>query len=151
VARQVQEHRWSLDACAGYARLHGLFPEGNLVCTKTLYNELWAGRLALTLFEMPGVLKRKRHRGKNRQNRRVLGNSIELRPKIASKREEEGHWEGDTVIGLRSGKEAVVLTLIEKKTLNYSGHPHPRQNQRGRHGGDEGSPQRIRRPFRTGF
>ena len=119
VARQVQEHRWSLDACAGYARLHGLFPEGNLVCTKTLYNELWAGRLALTLFEMPGVLKRKRHRGKNRQNRRVLGNSIELRPEIASKREEEGHWEGDTVVGLRSGKEAVVLTLIKKKTLNY--------------------------------
>ncbi|HOV69909.1 MAG TPA: IS30 family transposase [Clostridia bacterium] len=45
--------------------------------------------------------------------------SIELRPEIASKREEEGHWQGDTVVGLRSGKEAVVLTLIEKKTLNY--------------------------------
>jgi IS30 family transposase len=28
---------------------------------------------------------------------------------------EEGHWEGDTVIGLLSGKESVVLTLIEKK------------------------------------
>jgi len=42
-----------------------------------------------------------------------------LRPEIAAKREEEGHWEGDTVVGLRSGKESVVLTLIEKKTQNY--------------------------------
>lgn len=117
--RQVREHRWSLDACVGYAKLHRLFPEDELVCTRTLYNELWSGRLALTLFEMPGVLKRKRHRVKNLRNKRVFGNSIELRPEIAAKREEEGHWGGDTVVGLRSGKEAVVLTLIEKKTLNY--------------------------------
>lgn len=25
VVKQVREHRWSLDACVGYARLHGLF------------------------------------------------------------------------------------------------------------------------------
>ena len=119
VDKQVREHHWSLDACVGYAKLHGLFKESELVCTRTLYNELWAGRLTLTLFEMPEVLKRKRHKGKNRQNKRILGNSIELRPEIAAKREEEGHWEGDTVVGLRSGKESVVLTLIEKKTENY--------------------------------
>ncbi len=32
---------------------------------------------------------------------------------------EEGHWEGDTVVGKRGGKEAVVLSLLEKKTENY--------------------------------
>ena len=32
---------------------------------------------------------------------------------------EEGHWEGDTVVGKRAGKEAVVLSLLEKKTENY--------------------------------
>jgi len=68
---------------------------------------------------MSEVLKRKSHKGKNRQNKCIFGNSIELRPEIAAKREEEGHWEGDTVVGLRSGKESVVLTLIEKKTQNY--------------------------------
>ena len=73
----------------------------------------------MTLFEMPEILKRKKHKEKNRQNKRILGNSIELRPEIAAKREEEGHWEGDTVIGLRSGRESVLLTLIEKKTENY--------------------------------
>lgn len=119
VVKQVREYRWSLDACVGYARLHGLFSVSELVCTKTLYNELWAGRLPLTLFELPEVLKRRKHKGKNPQNKRILGNSIELRPEIAAQREEEGHWEGDTVVGLRSGKESVVLTLIEKKTENY--------------------------------
>ena len=32
---------------------------------------------------------------------------------------EEGHWEGDTVVSKRAGKEAVVLSLLEKKTENY--------------------------------
>lgn len=119
VVKQVREYHWSLDACVGYVKLHGIFKASELVCTKTLYNELWAGRLALTLFELPEVLKRRRHKGNNRENKRIFGNSIELRPEIAAKREEEGHWEGDTVVGLRSGKESVVLTLIEKKTENY--------------------------------
>ena len=34
-------------------------------------------------------------------------------------RTEEGHWEGDTVVGKRNGKEAVILTLLEKKTQHY--------------------------------
>jgi len=110
----VRERQWTLDACVGYARLHGLFKECELVCTKTLYNELWDGRLTLSLFEMPKVLKRKSRKGNNRQNKRILGNSIELRPEISARREEEGHWECDTVVGLRSGKESVVLTLIDK-------------------------------------
>ncbi|MFQ9473711.1 MAG: IS30 family transposase [Oscillospiraceae bacterium] len=41
------------------------------------------------------------------------------RPEIAALRIEEGHWEGDTVVGKRGGKEAVVLSLLEKKTENY--------------------------------
>ena len=32
---------------------------------------------------------------------------------------EIGHWEGDTVVGKRNGKEAVILTLLEKKTQHY--------------------------------
>lgn len=30
-----------------------------------------------------------------------------------------GHWEGDTVVGKRNGREAVILTLLEKKTQHY--------------------------------
>jgi IS30 family transposase len=32
---------------------------------------------------------------------------------------EAGHWEGDTVVGKRDGREAVVLSLLEKKTQTY--------------------------------
>lgn len=31
---------------------------------------------------------------------------------------EEGHWEGDTVVGKKAGKQAIVLSLLEKKTEN---------------------------------
>ena len=50
-----------------------------------------------------------------------------MRPKIASQRTEEGHWEGDTVVGKRAGKEAVVLSLLEKKTENYMAFLIPRK------------------------
>ncbi len=42
-----------------------------------------------------------------------------MRPPIANLRTEEGHWEGDTVVGKKNGREAVILSLLEKKTENY--------------------------------
>ena len=86
---------------------------------KTLYNELSAGNLPLSLFELPEVLKRKCHKGKSRTHKRLKGNSIDERPDIVDKRIELGHWEADTVIGPRSGKGAVILTLVERVTNNY--------------------------------
>lgn len=120
VVKQFREHDWSLDACAGYALLHQLFTKEAMVCSKTLYNELWAGNSPLSVTELPEALKRKIHKSKvPAQNKRIYGNSIEQRPAIAALREEEGHWEGDTVVGQRSGKGPVVFSLIEKKTQNY--------------------------------
>jgi len=58
VVKQVRERGWSLDVCVGNARRHKLFAESEMVCTKTLYNELAAGNFPLYLFEMPEVLKR---------------------------------------------------------------------------------------------
>lgn len=70
--------------------------------------------------ELPEVLTRKVHKNKvPAQNKRIYGNSIEQHPAIAALREEEGHWEGDTVVGQRSDKGPVVCSLIEKKTQNY--------------------------------
>lgn len=119
VVRQVREHRWSFDACVGYARLHGLFTAEEMVCTKTLYNELLSGGLALSLFEVPEVLKRRQRKAKSRTNKRLRGRSIEERPSIVAARVEPGHWEIDTVVGHRNGRESVVLSLIEKVTDNY--------------------------------
>ena len=52
-------------------------------------------------------------------SRMVDGTSIDEQPQIASSRLEVGHWEGDTVVGKRNGREAVILTLLEKKTQHY--------------------------------
>ena len=103
VVRQIREHKWSLDACCGYAKRHGLFKPSEMVCSRTIYNMVWKGRL------YEGVrVKYKRY-----------GRRICSRPEIASLRLEEGHWEGDTVVGKRAGKEAVVFSLLEKKTETY--------------------------------
>ena len=65
-------------------------------------------------------MKRKRNKAtKPRENKKKFGKSIDLQPQIVSQRIEEGHWEGDTVVGKRAGKESVVFTLVEKKTENY--------------------------------
>jgi IS30 family transposase len=119
VVQQVRKYRWSLDVCVGYARKHRLFTESEMVCTKTLYNELASGNLPLSPFELPEVLKRKRIKRNGRAHKRLKGRSIDERPEIVDARTEIGHWEADTVIGRRNGKEAAVLTLVERVTNSY--------------------------------
>lgn len=119
VVKQVRKHKWSLDSCAGRAKRLGLYKQEDMVCCKTLYNELAAGNLPLTLFEVPQVLGRKKHKSKNHVNKRPKGRSIEERPSIVDERTELGHWEIDTVVGRRQGKEAVVLSLVERVTDEY--------------------------------
>ena len=38
VVRQIREHKWSLDACCGYAKRHDLLEPSEMVCSRTLYN-----------------------------------------------------------------------------------------------------------------
>ncbi len=56
---QVRAHKWSLDACAGYARRHRLFAKSEMVCTRTLYREVWAGNHPIRITELPEAVKRK--------------------------------------------------------------------------------------------
>lgn len=119
VVAQVRAKKWSLDACVGHARLHQLFADKEMVCTKTLYNEMAAGNLPLSLFELPEILKRKQNKKGTRKHKRLKGRSIDERPDIVDLRTEFGHWEADTVIGRKKGREAAVLTLIERVTNNY--------------------------------
>ena len=115
VVKQFKEHKWSLDACVGYARLHGLFPADEMVCTRTLYNEVWAGNLDLSVTELPEAMKRKQHKdSKPREHKKNFGTDISQRPEIAALRIEEGHWEGDTVVG--KGHQGVLVTLEERKS-----------------------------------
>ena len=64
-------------------------------------------------------MKRKTKKRRVRENKKRYGTSISEHPEIASLRLEEGHWEGDTVVGKRAGKESVVFSLLEKKVETY--------------------------------
>ncbi len=99
-----------MDADISYARRHGLFWENEMVCSTTLYNAVCAVSLPPKSINLPEALKRKRHKHKRRQNERLLRISIEKRPVITEKCIEEEHWEGNTIVGQRAGKEAVILT-----------------------------------------
>ena len=116
-ATQVLEHHWSLDECVGYAKRNRLFPTSDMVCTKTLYNALRNRNIPLTVFDMPNLLKRKRHTFRAHKNSRIYGRSIDERPEIPEN--EFGHWEGDTVVGKKRKTDSVVFTLVEKLTGNY--------------------------------
>ena len=114
MCERIRKDRWSIDGCVGAARLMKSFPGRTIPCTKTLYNMLWANKLPLSLFDLPHALGRKQHRKWNRKNKRMLGRSIEERPAIAAAGTEIGHWEVDTVVGRRQGREAVIFTAVEK-------------------------------------
>ena len=64
-------------------------------------------------------MRHKRHRKWVRKNKRMKGRSIEERPAVVNDGTEIGHWEVDTVVGQRAGREAVVFTAVEKVTRNY--------------------------------
>lgn len=115
----VHSHKWSIDACVGYAKVNNMYPEESMVCTKTIYSAVWSGNIDLTPFDLLEALQRKKKHKYVRKNKRCYGTSIEDRPSQISERIEEGHWEIDTVVGKRAGKESVVLTLVEKKTDYY--------------------------------
>lgn len=85
----------------------------------------------MSLFDVPHVLGRIRHRKWVRKNRRIKGRSIEERPAIVSEGTEIGHWEVDTVVGKREGREAVTFTAVEKVTRNYIAIRIPGRNSAG--------------------
>ena len=94
----MRQCNWSIDACVGYARKHNLFPPSEMVCAKTLYNEIWAGNIDISVIELPEALKRKKHRKNVRKNKKCYGTSIEERPEVVNSRTEEGHWEGGILL-----------------------------------------------------
>lgn len=55
-------------------------------------------------------------KGRARRNIKVLGTSIEERPKSIENRQEFDHWEIDTVVGKIDADEPVLLTLAKRKT-----------------------------------
>jgi transposase, IS30 family len=107
--------KWSPDAVVGHCRSQPEWQPEALVCAKTLYNYIDRCLLKVRNIDLCLKVQRKVKKPGTRTNKRILGQSIELRPQEVLSREEFGHWEIDTVVGRRSGDE-VLLTLTERKT-----------------------------------
>ena len=122
-----------------------LFSAEEMVCTHTLYNEVWAGSLDLSVTELPEAMKRKQHKdSKPREHRKSFGTDISQRPEIAALRIEEGHWEGDTfsqvfkTITVDNGSEFSAFSQVENwGCAVYFAHPYTswERPQNERHNG----------------
>ena len=112
---KILRDKWSPDAVVGYCRSQPEWLDKELVCTKTLYNYIDQCLLKTRNLDLLVKVRRKTKRQVLRKNKRILGQSIELRPAEVENRQEFGHWEIDTVIGQRTAGE-VLLTLDERLT-----------------------------------
>lgn len=86
-------------------------------CVQTLYNYIYSGVFyALAPKHLPEFKKKEKKRSIKRAKRVSFGESIEHRIAEIDERLTVGHWEMDTVRGLRNGKNESLLVLTERKT-----------------------------------
>ena len=109
--REMLKHKWSPDTICGFAAKNHLFEE--TVCTRTLYNYIDQCLLKVRNIDLPLRVKLKTKVHKDRKNRRIFGDSIEVRPESINNRLEFGHWEIDTIVGTVD-TAPVFLTLDER-------------------------------------
>ena len=85
---------------------------------KTIYNWLNAGRLKLTLADLPDKGIRQKRKSDGRRQVFVHGRSIETRPKSVQTRQTFGHFEVDT---MQSGKKRgdVLVTITERLSRQH--------------------------------
>jgi len=102
--------KWSPDAAIGYAVANNLFSA--TFTTKTFYNWIDDGIVKVSKFDLHLKLRRKLQK-KRKERKRILGKSIDERPKSIEAREDFGHWEGDGIVG--AGRKGHIITLIERK------------------------------------
>lgn len=118
VVNKMKQDSWSPDACVGRALAGTQFKRSEMVCTKTLYNYIDLGLLAIKNTDLPLKLRRNTKPSRVKKHKKNLGKSIEERSDHINNREEFGHWEIDTVIGQKDGTDCVLLTIVERQTRN---------------------------------
>lgn len=104
----------SIDSICGRAAKFKTFEPDKMVTTRTLYNYIDLGLLKIKNIDLPLKLRRSTKKTKIRKRKKVLGKSIEERPDRVNERLEFGHWEIDTMIGKKTSKDEVLLTLTER-------------------------------------
>lgn len=111
----ILEDKLSPDVVIGRALVEGLFTKEEVVCVNTLYRYIDEGRLKVKNINLKEKVERKKRKSKPKENKKILGISIDERPEHIDNREEFGHFEIDTVHG-KKGESTCLLTLTERKT-----------------------------------
>ena len=111
----MKEEGLSPDIVIGRALTLGIFQKEEIVCVNTLYSYINAGKLKIKNINLKEKVSRKKRRPIIKENKKILGVSIDERPKYIDTREEFGHFEIDTVHG-KKGESTCLMTLTERKT-----------------------------------
>jgi len=74
---------------------------------KTLYNYIDLGLIKVRNIDLNLKLRLKSKIKRIRQNKRVVGKSIDQRPEEVQSRQTFGHWEIDTVTGKKSNDSVI--------------------------------------------
>ncbi len=91
-------------------------PDELVPSTKTIYTYIHQGLLEIKPIDLPRAMRLKPRAKQRPSTKKHLGTSIEERPEKINARTEFGHWEIDSVLGLKTAGEPSILTLVERQT-----------------------------------
>ncbi|WP_172793781.1 IS30 family transposase [Streptococcus halotolerans] len=91
-------------------------PEEVVPSTKTLYNYIYQGLVDIKPIDLPKVVRIRKKTKSRPSTKKYLGTSIEKRPGDINDRSTFGHWEIDSVLGLKTAGEPSIMTLVERQT-----------------------------------
>lgn len=117
VRKHLREDGWSPEQIAG--RLAIDYP-GNSVHFETIYRYVYSSKMKRFDYRKYLTIKRKKRMKKLGRKVHRLGKipgaiSIDLRPKVVSRRNQPGHWETDNMEG-KKGDKTVVSVTVERVT-----------------------------------
>lgn len=116
IEEKIMKEKYSPEAVLGEIKRKKLKFK-TIISKTTLYSYIDKNIfLNITNKNLPSK-KRKRKKYKSvKVQQKINIKTIELRPKKIEKREEFGHWEMDTVVGLKGVSKKSLLVLTERKT-----------------------------------
>lgn len=118
---KILKDKWAPDIIAGYINKHELYLENGFtsISTTTIYRAIHYGLLKVRKKDTRRMLKFKK-KDSTKYAKPISSSKkdhiISLRPEAINCRDEFGHWEIDTVIGSKSGKNSCLFTLTERTT-----------------------------------
>ena len=116
IEKKIVDDKYSPAAVLMDIKAHKMKFNTEIKSVTTIYSYIKKGIFyRLTMVDLPNRERKRKKKVVIKQNKRILGTSIEERPDYIEERKEFGHWEMDCVIGKKRNKKT-LLVLTERKT-----------------------------------